>query len=79
MSKKDHKYSFKVEKSKLTRDTLQSLKEESQETVPESWPEFFRYLSDPEFKHYYQILELAIDAWPLKDLKDKEEIKELNE
>ena len=37
------------------------------------------YLGDPEFKSYFEKLKLAIDEWPVKDLKDPQEIKELNE
>ena len=69
----------KLAKSELTRDSFQSLQEESQESVPESWPEFFRSLGEPEFKSYFKTLELAVDEWPVSDLNDPEKIKELNE
>ena len=69
----------KLIKSKITSDSFQSMEEESEAPVPESWPEFFRSLGDTAFINYFQTLELAIDEWPVTELNDPAKIKELNE
>ena len=68
------------EKFEPIKGIIQSILIETQgDSIPESWPELLSRLGDPEFKDYFEKLKLAIDEWPIKDIKDPEEIKELNE